>query len=51
MGAPYRGVHKCKGWGDIGVDVVLGTTDTVLHFFYNAIAYAAMIPAFWLYIT
>lgn len=30
-------------------DAALGITDTVLHFFYNLIAYAATIPAFWFY--
>jgi len=42
-----NGGCPCPGIGD----VVLGITDTVLHFFYNAIAYAATIPAFWLYNT
>lgn len=38
-----NGGCPCPGIGD----AVLGITDTVLHFFYNAIAYAATIPAFW----
>ena len=28
------------------VGVVLGTTDTILHFFYNALTYAAILAAF-----
>jgi hypothetical protein len=42
-----NGGCPCPGIGD----VVLGIPDTVLHFFYNAIAFAGTIPAFWLYIT
>jgi hypothetical protein len=34
----------CPGIGD----AALGVTDTVLHFVYNAIAYAATVAAFWL---
>jgi hypothetical protein len=33
----------CPGIGD----AALGVTDTVLHFFYNAVAYAATVTAFW----
>ena len=33
----------CPGIGD----ATLGITDTVLHFFYNAVAYAATVTAFW----
>jgi hypothetical protein len=37
----------CPGIGD----VALGITDTVLHFFYNLVAYAATVPAFAYYIA
>lgn len=33
----------CPGIGD----AALGITDVVLHFFYNLIAYAAILPAFY----
>jgi hypothetical protein len=33
----------CPGIGD----TALGVSDTVLHFFYNLIAYATTLPAFW----
>jgi hypothetical protein len=33
----------CPGIGD----AALGITDVVLHFFYNVVAYAAAVPAFW----
>jgi hypothetical protein len=42
-----NGGCPCPGIGD----VALGITDTVLHFFYNVIAYAATVPAFVLYIS
>lgn len=35
----------CPGIGD----VALGVTDTVLHFFYNLVAYGATLPAFWFF--
>jgi hypothetical protein len=37
----------CPGIGD----AALGITDTVLHFFYNLLAYAATVPAFAYYIA
>lgn len=37
-----NGGCPCPGIGD----VVLGTTDTILHFFYNALTYAAILAAF-----
>jgi len=40
-----NGGCPCPGIGD----VALGITDTVLHFFYNAIAYGATVPAFLYY--
>ena len=42
-----NGGCPCPGIGD----VALGITDTVLHFFYNAIAYSATVPAFVYYIS
>jgi hypothetical protein len=42
-----NGGCPCPGIGD----VALGITDTVLHFFYNVIAYAATVPAFIYYIS
>lgn len=37
----------CPGIGD----AALGITDTVLHFFYNLVAYLATVPAFAFYIS
>ena len=37
-----NGGCPCPGIGD----VALGTTDTILHFFYNALTYAAILAAF-----
>ena len=42
-----NGGCPCPGIGD----VALGITDTVLHFFYNLVAYSATVPAFIYYIT
>jgi hypothetical protein len=42
-----NGGCPCPGIGD----VALGISDTVLHFFYNAIAYSATVPAFFYYIS
>jgi hypothetical protein len=42
-----NGGCPCPGIGD----VALGVTDKVLHFFYNAIAYGATVPAFIYYIS
>jgi hypothetical protein len=42
-----NGGCPCSGIGD----VALGISDTVLHFFYNAIAYSATVPAFVYYIS
>jgi hypothetical protein len=42
-----NGGCPCPGIGD----VALGITDTVLHFFYNAIAYSATLPAFVYYMS
>jgi hypothetical protein len=42
-----NGGCPCPGIGD----VALGITDTVLHFFYNAIAYSATVPAFIYYVS
>jgi hypothetical protein len=42
-----NGGCPCPGIGD----VALGITDTVLHFFYNVIAYTATLPAFVYYIS
>jgi hypothetical protein len=42
-----NGGCPCPGIGD----VALGITDTVLHFFYNLIAYSATVPAFIYYIS
>jgi hypothetical protein len=42
-----NGGCPCPGIGD----VALGITDTVLHFFYNTIAYGATLPAFVYYIS
>jgi hypothetical protein len=42
-----NGGCPCPGIGD----VALGITDTVLHFFYNVIAYSATVPAFLYYIS
>jgi hypothetical protein len=42
-----NGGCPCPGIGD----VALGITDTVLHFFYNTIAYSATLPAFVYYIS
>jgi hypothetical protein len=38
-----NGGCPCPGIGD----AALGTTDTILHFFYNTIDYAAVLTAFW----
>jgi hypothetical protein len=42
-----NGGCPCPGIGD----VALGISDTVLHFFYNVIAYSATVPAFVYYIA
>ena len=42
-----NGGCPCPGIGD----VALGISDKVLHFFYNAIAYSATVPAFVYYIS
>jgi hypothetical protein len=42
-----NGGCPCPGIGD----VALGISDTVLHFFYNAIAYSATVPAFIYYVS
>ena len=42
-----NGGCPCPGIGD----VALGITDTVLHFFYNLVAYAATVPAFAFYMS
>jgi hypothetical protein len=42
-----NGGCPCPGIGD----VALGITDTVLHFFYNAIAYSATVPAFLYFVS
>jgi hypothetical protein len=42
-----NGGCPCPGIGD----AVLSISDTVLHFFYNLVAYAATVPAFAFYIS
>jgi hypothetical protein len=42
-----NGGCPCPGIGD----VALGITDTVLHFFYNLVAYVATVPAFVFFIS
>src|SRR5206468_1719925 len=46
-----QGIHVFEHIVQLVQVFVLGITDTVLHFFYNLVAYSATVPAFIYYIT